>query len=517
MFDIRGGHFRVFDSVIFPLTSLLSSLYWPWDPLSSLESTPVSIKVPKQVDCNMCRFSKLLLFSFFFCKDGSDRLMKQASYPCCNFLCIVLAAAYLKCRLSCLPFVWHFFFSLWHTHTHAHIQTLWLFTIHNLCKVFKTSWKYSLAIHGPCRRGCMYLFERPDVAVESCPSGLPVQGGRVVRCILWFFLCHLPQPTSVKLIRWSWKHRSTGRHAMWRHHNGCVEERMTVSPQASCWGRQVLEKPCLTSSIMSNRRTVSPTEPQLVVSCGISAWTQLGVVDEAWCLTSCLFSCRVFVKVTRVEAKRFSSPPCKCASPEQGLRRSLGLARLVSAKFAWTLCRVGPWPCWQPSWCRLKRTQGQALHSTTSTLPESSRQDQSRRMRTEDVMPPSRPETSVPSENQRNKTKKLKRHVSWLVFNCHRNISVNHTVTVTMRLVMCNVLCMHNFLQRNLFLQPNLPLWQQEQCRPKQIFPNSHQNVVKNKSESQHSRSTSNGKDKGKRVFGRNGETHKRPSQESNQ
>ena len=32
-------------SVIFPLTSLLSSLYWPWDPLSSLdlESTPVSI------------------------------------------------------------------------------------------------------------------------------------------------------------------------------------------------------------------------------------------------------------------------------------------------------------------------------------------------------------------------------------------------------------------------------------------------------------------------------------------
>ena len=30
-------------SVIFPLTSLLSSLYWPWDPLSSSESTPVSI------------------------------------------------------------------------------------------------------------------------------------------------------------------------------------------------------------------------------------------------------------------------------------------------------------------------------------------------------------------------------------------------------------------------------------------------------------------------------------------
>ena len=29
--------------VVFPLASLLSSLYWPWDPLSSLESTPVSI------------------------------------------------------------------------------------------------------------------------------------------------------------------------------------------------------------------------------------------------------------------------------------------------------------------------------------------------------------------------------------------------------------------------------------------------------------------------------------------
>ena len=72
-------------------------------------------QVPKQVDCNICRFSKLLLFSFFFCKDGSDRLMKRASYSCCNFLCIVLAAAYLKyrlCRLSCLPFVWHPFFSL---------------------------------------------------------------------------------------------------------------------------------------------------------------------------------------------------------------------------------------------------------------------------------------------------------------------------------------------------------------------------------------------------------------------
>ena len=50
--------------------------------------------------------------------------MKRASYSC-NFLCVVLAAAYLKyrrCRLSCLPFVWYFF-SLWHTHTHTHAHT----------------------------------------------------------------------------------------------------------------------------------------------------------------------------------------------------------------------------------------------------------------------------------------------------------------------------------------------------------------------------------------------------------
>ena len=49
--------------------------------------------------------------------------MKRASYSCCNFFCVVLAAAYLKyrrCRLSCLPFVWHFFHCDTHTHTHTH-------------------------------------------------------------------------------------------------------------------------------------------------------------------------------------------------------------------------------------------------------------------------------------------------------------------------------------------------------------------------------------------------------------
>ena len=87
---------------------------------------------PETGRLQLCRFSKLLLFSFFFCKDGSDRLMKRASYSCCNFLCIVLAAAYLKyrlCRLSCLPFVWHSFFHCdththtHHTHKHTHIRT----------------------------------------------------------------------------------------------------------------------------------------------------------------------------------------------------------------------------------------------------------------------------------------------------------------------------------------------------------------------------------------------------------
>ena len=100
----------------------------------------------------MCRFSKLLLFSFFFCKDGSDRLMKRASFSCCNFLCVVLAAAYLKyrrCRLSCLPFVWHFF-SLWHTHTHtrthAHTHTHTHTHTHARTRTYKHTQKKHLIV-----------------------------------------------------------------------------------------------------------------------------------------------------------------------------------------------------------------------------------------------------------------------------------------------------------------------------------------------------------------------------------
>ena len=51
------------------------------------------------------------------------QILKAHTHTCCNFLCVVLAAAvylkYRQCRLSCLPFVWDFF-SLWHTHTHTH-------------------------------------------------------------------------------------------------------------------------------------------------------------------------------------------------------------------------------------------------------------------------------------------------------------------------------------------------------------------------------------------------------------
>ena len=112
----------VFDRVIFPLSPLLCYLYWTWGPLLSLEYTPVSVYVSKQVDCNMCRFSSLVhwfSFSFFFfSKDGSDQLIRRASCCCYIFLWLVLATACLKYRLSCLPFAGTFF-SFSHTHTHT--------------------------------------------------------------------------------------------------------------------------------------------------------------------------------------------------------------------------------------------------------------------------------------------------------------------------------------------------------------------------------------------------------------
>ena len=112
-------------SVISPLTPLLC-LYSLWDPLSSLDSTPVSIQIPNQLDCNMCRMSNC--FSFFSCKDDSDRLMKRASSSCRIFVCVVLAA-YLKywsiSPVSLVMLAIHLapFFIVTHTHTHTHTHT----------------------------------------------------------------------------------------------------------------------------------------------------------------------------------------------------------------------------------------------------------------------------------------------------------------------------------------------------------------------------------------------------------
>ena len=126
--NILGGHFGVFNSRRhFPPTSLLSLL--------ALGPT-VILRVYSCLDLGsdtgrlqMCRFSKLLLL-FFFCKGDGDRLMKRASYSCCIFLWVVLAATYLKYRryrLSCLQFVWHFRFIVTpppppptHTQTRSH-------------------------------------------------------------------------------------------------------------------------------------------------------------------------------------------------------------------------------------------------------------------------------------------------------------------------------------------------------------------------------------------------------------
>ena len=64
MFNLLGGHFRVFDiQRHFPTySSSLLSLLALGPTVILIDSTPVSIKVPKQVDCNMRRFGKLLLF-----------------------------------------------------------------------------------------------------------------------------------------------------------------------------------------------------------------------------------------------------------------------------------------------------------------------------------------------------------------------------------------------------------------------------------------------------------------------
>ena len=162
----------------------------------------------------MCRFSKLLLFSFFFCKDGSDRLMKRASYSC-NFLCVVLAAAYLKyrrCRLSCLRFVWHFFFHCdthTHTHTHTHIRARMHARVLGIDSqwVMFSSWLYSGSHSAPYWWG-----PKAETAVQgkSCDQFFSVEffleknflrawkrfsSGRVVLFIVFFFFFFLDTRT----------------------------------------------------------------------------------------------------------------------------------------------------------------------------------------------------------------------------------------------------------------------------------------------------------------------------------
>ena len=102
----RGGYFKGSTSlaviskcstvsVIFPCTPLLCSVYLPSDIQSSLDSTPFSIKVPKQVECNiLCRFSKLLpLFVLQGWQWSTEE--KDPFLFLCLFLCVVLAATNL--------------------------------------------------------------------------------------------------------------------------------------------------------------------------------------------------------------------------------------------------------------------------------------------------------------------------------------------------------------------------------------------------------------------------------------
>ena len=53
----------------------------PWDPLSSID--PVSIQVPKQADCDMCRFSRQSLL--FSCQGDSDSTDEVGHLPVLHF------------------------------------------------------------------------------------------------------------------------------------------------------------------------------------------------------------------------------------------------------------------------------------------------------------------------------------------------------------------------------------------------------------------------------------------------
>ena len=142
---------------------------------------------------------------FFFCKGGSDRLMKRASYSCCISLCVVLAAAHLKCRRYCLflPFVRHFFFIVTHTGTHTHTHThkkkkkithtrpIATFTVfcfsefHVLRLLMKSSFVGCLRpsnVHRVSLKLCLWFFGRCD---GMCSGSFLLRAGRKAENVLW--------------------------------------------------------------------------------------------------------------------------------------------------------------------------------------------------------------------------------------------------------------------------------------------------------------------------------------------
>ena len=129
--------------------------------------------------------------------------MKRASSSCCIFVCVGLAAAFLKyCRyrLPCLPFVWHFF-SLWHTHTnthtHAHIHTYTQMRVH-------THTHTHLHVHVHCT--CPLV---PTVILKIRPASIRVPK-QVDYDMCRFSRCRLSPPFFFYLSRWQWQVQDKG-------------------------------------------------------------------------------------------------------------------------------------------------------------------------------------------------------------------------------------------------------------------------------------------------------------------
>ena len=109
-------------SVILPFSLLLCCLHWPWDPVSSLQSTPVLIKVPKQVDCDMCGLSKILLFSVLYgwqCStDETGLLLLYINFFFFALCLLLLTWSIAGVACSACHSSGTFFFIVKNTHTH---------------------------------------------------------------------------------------------------------------------------------------------------------------------------------------------------------------------------------------------------------------------------------------------------------------------------------------------------------------------------------------------------------------